>query len=283
MERMRTIGRPAALEGVGVHSGAAVRLRLLPSEEGRIVFRRTDLGGLEAPLSADKVESPNSTALVGRTFRVQTIEHLLGALYAFGVGSLTVELDADEIPILDGSARPFAEALAAAGIRGLERPAVPIVVGASFAVEDEEASVEFLPPEDGSDGLTLSYTIVYGHPAIGTQSRTLPLDPETFRREIAPARTFGFLKDVDELRRRGLARGASMDNTVVLDERGIVNGPLRFPDEFVRHKLLDLAGDLALLGRPLRGRVVASRAGHRLHHRAVRALLDRLGFSPSAV
>jgi UDP-3-O-[3-hydroxymyristoyl] N-acetylglucosamine deacetylase len=277
MAFQRTIGRMTELTGVGVHSGKAVRLRLWPSDGGRIVFRRADLGGLETALSADKAEARNSTALVGGAFRVQTVEHLLASLFAFGVGSLVVELDADELPIMDGSALPFARAVAAAVPRDLEAGVDPIVIRTPFSIEDEGASIAFEPPGGGDPRLGLSYTIVYDHPAIGEQSREVRLDADTFLREIAPARTFGFLKDVDDLHRRGLALGASMDNTVVLDEAAVVSGPLRFPDEFVRHKLLDLAGDLALIGRPLRGRVAARRAGHRLHLRAVRHLLDHPG------
>ncbi len=282
MAAQKTIGREMAFAGKGVHSGKDVNLRLLPSESGRIVFRRTDLGGVEMPLSAAAADSRNNTALFGSAFRVQTIEHLLAALWASGVGSLVVALDADELPILDGSALPFAEALAVAGWRELGISADPIVIRAPFSIEEEGASVRFEPAETGDPGLELSYTIVYAHPAIGEQSRAVRLDPETFLVQVAPARTFGFLKDVEGLHRQGLALGASLANTVVLDDSGVLNGPLRFPDEFVRHKLLDLAGDLALLGRPLAGRVTARKAGHRLHLKAVRGLLGRLGLDPSS-
>lgn len=281
MPFQRTIGRDVALAGSGVHSGEDVNLRLLPSETGRIVFRRTDLGGLEMPLSAAAAESRNNTAVVGTAFRVQTVEHLLAVLWAFGVGSLVVELDSDELPIMDGSSLPFAEAIAAAGTRELDEQVDPIVIRTPFTIEEDGASIEFSPAGRGGSGLELSYTIVYAHPAIGEQSREVNFDAESFLRLIAPARTFGFLKDVEGLRLRGLARGASLANTVVLDDSGVVNGPLRFPDEFVRHKLLDLAGDLALIGRPLSGRVMARKAGHRLHLQAVRRLLDHAGLDPS--
>ena len=282
MALRRTIERPVALSGVGVHSGKAVRLRLLPSDSGRIVFRRADLGGRELTLSAETVESGNSTTIVGDAFRVRTVEHLTAVLFAFGLGSLVVELDADELPIMDGSARPFAEAVAAAGTRVLGAEVEPLVIGRPFSVEEGDASVGFEPPSGDDPGLVLSYAIAYAHPAIGEQSREIRLEPETFAREIAPARTFGFLRDAESLRRQGLALGAAFENTVVLDEAGIVNGPLRFPDEFVRHKLIDLAGDLALIGRPLLGRVAARKAGHRLHLRAVRRLLGLDGNRPGA-
>jgi UDP-3-O-[3-hydroxymyristoyl] N-acetylglucosamine deacetylase len=270
----KTIAGPAEFEGLGVHSGRPVRLRLLPADRQGLVFRRTDLDNAEMALSSARVESENCTTLVGERFSVRTVEHLLAALWIPGIDALTVELDADEIPILDGSAEPFALGLQAAGISILTHPQPVLRLVGSFRIEGERgASIEFAPVGPGED-LDLAYTIVYEHPAIGTQTLRRPLRWSVFLREIAPARTFGFLKDVEAYRARGLALGASVENTIVLDESGVVNGPLRFPDEFVRHKLLDLAGDLALLGRPLRARVTAEKAGHRLHFQAVRHLLD---------
>jgi UDP-3-O-[3-hydroxymyristoyl] N-acetylglucosamine deacetylase len=226
------------------------------------------------PVDLGRVESRNSTTLLGPEFKVQTVEHLLAACWALGLDSLVVELDADEIPIMDGSAGPFVEALESAGERSLGRSTPAFEVARAFSLEDRDASILFEPPDPAGAPLELSYTIEYAHPSIGRQSLTLPVDRGVFSREVAPARTFGFLKDVEALHAQGLALGASLANTVVLDAAGIVNPPLRFPDEFVRHKHLDLIGDLALLGRPLRGRVTAARAGHRLHLQAVRHLLD---------
>jgi UDP-3-O-[3-hydroxymyristoyl] N-acetylglucosamine deacetylase len=272
MKPLRTIGRPVGIDGSGVHSGKPVHLDLLPSGSGQVVFRRTDLGGAEMGLDPANVESRNSTTLVGERFRVRTVEHFLAALSGLGLGSLTVALDAEEMPILDGSALPFVRAIEQAGIvdAGKSAPALRIV--RTLTLIDGDAWVR-LEPDPSAQGLTLEYTIVYDHPLIGSQTLALPLTPEVFSAEIAPARTFGFLQDVEGLHRRGLALGASTANTVVLDERGLVNPPLRFPDEFVRHKLLDLAGDLALLGRPLAGRAAAFKAGHRLHLETVRRLL----------
>jgi UDP-3-O-[3-hydroxymyristoyl] N-acetylglucosamine deacetylase len=277
MAFQRTIGRAVGISGVGVHSGKAVRLSLAPSESGRILFRRVDLSGLEAPLTADNVDSINSTSLDFGAFYVRTVEHLLASLSAFGVRSVVVELDSDEIPILDGSARPFAEMLASSGTRDIGPGLEPLKILTPFRVEEAGSWVAFEPPAPEDPALDLSYTIAYEHPAIGVQSRSVRLTAETFSREVAPARTFGFLRDVERLRRQGLALGASKENTIVLDADGVINGPLRFEDEFVRHKLLDLAGDLALLGRPILGRISAFRAGHRLHVKAVRRLLDHPG------
>jgi UDP-3-O-[3-hydroxymyristoyl] N-acetylglucosamine deacetylase len=272
MPASKTLRGPAEISGLGVHSGKPVRLRILPSEEGQVVFRRLDLGGAEMGLALDRVESRNSTALVGDRFTVRTVEHLLAALYAFGVDSAILAVDADEMPIMDGSALPFVRVIEEAGLRDLDRPAVGIRMVKPLVLEDRGAWVR-LDPIPGDGPAVLDYAIVYDHPAIGTSRLERSLTPGIFAAEIAPARTFGFLKDVESLHAQGLALGASLDNTVALDEAGVVNPPLRFPDEFVRHKLLDLAGDLALLGRPFLGRASACRAGHRLHLEAVKTLL----------
>lgn len=273
---MKTLREDIFIEGIGVHSGHSVHLRLRPSEEGQILFRRTDLGGAEMLLNPHKAVTSSSTVLEGENFRVGTVEHLLASLWAAGIGSCVIDLDADEIPIMDGSALPFAQAIEKAGTADLKISQSSWRIVQAFTVEEKDAWIRFEPAEAGDKKrLTLSYTISYDHPMIGLQSRSLALSWPEFTREIAPARTFGFLKDVEWFRRQGLARGASYENTIVLDEAGIVNPPLRFPDEFVRHKLLDLAGDLALLGRPLIGLVSAYKAGHRLHLQAVRALLSK--------
>lgn len=277
MVQKKTIRNEVRLEGVGVHSGKPVRLVLRPSNREEIVFRREDLGGLEMGVDPGRVEALNSTAIAGLRFKVRTVEHLLASLFSFGVNSVVVELDADEIPILDGSALPFVRALEAGGTRSLSGNIPVLKIRKPFAIEENGASV-IVEPAPAGKGLRLAYTIEYPHPSIGRQSRGLSLTPATFAREVAPARTFGFIKDVEALHGRGLALGASFENTVVLDSEGVLNGPLRFPDEFVRHKLLDFAGDLALLGRPLAGRFTAHRAGHRLHLRVVRFLLGNPDF-----
>ena len=278
MGRLLTLARDISLSGVGVHSGEPVRLTLRPSETGTLVFRRADLGGREGTLAGAVFEALNSTNVVTAGFKVRTVEHLLATLSANGVGSAVIELDGEEVPIGDGSALPFVRALGDAGMRRLADHAPGVRIARPFAVSDGGASLVLEPPvEDGA--LDLAYTIEYPHPAIGRLSSSLRLSPESFAREIAPARTFGFLADVEELHRRGLALGASYDNTVVLDARAVAGGALRFPDEFVRHKLLDLTGDLALLGRPLAARATAFKAGHRLHVEAVRFLLAHPEFA----
>ena len=280
MPLLKTLARDVGLDGIGVHSGKRVRIVLGSSDAGEIAVRRSDLGGAAERLADAGFEARNSTALVWPAFRVSTVEHLLAALSAAGIGSAILTLDADEVPIRDGSAEPFVRAIAEAGTRALAASVPGWRVVKPFTVSKEDASVVF-EPLSGETALELTYTIEYSHPAIGRQSRSLRLEPGAFEREIAPARTFGFLADVEALHRRGLALGASLENTVVLDAAGVTGGALRFPDEFVRHKLLDLVGDLALLGRPLAGRVTAFKAGHRLHIEAVKFLLAHPDFAES--
>ena len=266
----RTISKELSFRGVGIHTGKVVDLVLRPSDSGEIVFRRKGADGPGLVLDPRATQARNCSYLESERGRIETVEHLLAALSMFGVDSLDVETDGPEIPILDGSAGPFAEAFEATGTRAAGPGGRIMKVTAPFVVEAGGASVEAVP----DSGFRISYHIAFDHPAIGAQSFDLLVTRESFRTEIAPARTFGFLKDVPELRRRGLALGGSFSNALVLDDEKLVNGPLRFPDEFVRHKVLDLVGDLFLLGVPVRGHFTARKAGHALHIKAVRYLLD---------
>jgi len=266
----RTIGKELNFRGIGIHSGKIVDLALKPSESGEIAFRRTDMDGLEILLDPRAAGARNCSYLAAGDCRIQTVEHLLAALSGFGVDSLLIEVGGGEVPILDGSALPFAEALAGTGTRPVGPGKKILNVLKRFAVEAGEASLEVLP----DPGFQVSYFIDFDHPAVGKQEIDIKVTEGTFRVGIAPARTFGFLKDVPELQRKGLALGGSFANTLILDAEKVVNGPLRFPDEFVRHKVLDLVGDLYLLGCPVSGRFVARKAGHGLHLQAVKFLLD---------
>ncbi|MDH4197327.1 MAG: UDP-3-O-acyl-N-acetylglucosamine deacetylase, partial [Candidatus Aminicenantes bacterium] len=265
-----TLAKALTFSGPGIHSGRTVHLSLKPSRAGEVVFRRLDLGAPEVRLDPRTVATANASNLVSGSTRVETVEHLLAALSGCGVDSALVELDGGEVPILDGSAAPFARAIADAGLVVLAEPRRTLVVVKPFALEEGAATLEASP----YPAFSIAYTISFDHPAIGTQTIDMEVVPDVFLRDIAPARTFGFLRDVAELQSRGLARGGSFENAIVLDETSVLNGPLRFPDEFVRHKVLDLVGDLFLLGVPVRGRFSARRAGHRLHLRAVKFLLD---------
>lgn len=270
MNRKGTLQREANFSGIGVHSGDEVHLCLKPSRSGEIVFLRQDLGNRAVAVSLENTEVRYSTTIKGEGCAVQTVEHLLASLYVLGVDSLLVELDRGEIPIMDGSATPFVQGILDAGIQSLSDERKYIRILDSLTVQEGEARVAFHPDPN----FKITYSIDYDHPAIGQQGLALVLDEKIYAEEVAPARTFGFLKDVARLRNQGLALGGSLENAVVLDEEKVINGPLRFPDEFVRHKILDLIGDLSLCGHPLRAHVVAHKAGHKLHLHAIKALLE---------
>ena len=270
----KTIKKEIHLSGIGIHSGKNVDIILKPSHSGQIIFRRTDLDNLELTLDPKKIETKNSTYLVSEECKIQTLEHLLAVLYIFGLDSLIIEINGDEIPIMDGSASPFAQAILNAGVMSLPDGKKSIKITKPFSLGERDAAFSFSPDSD----FKITYSIEYDHPAIQKQELTLSLNQENFIKEIAPARTFGFLKDVPALRAQGLAAGGSLDNAVVLDEKSVINMPLRYPDEFVRHKILDLIGDLSLMGSPLIGHFKAQRAGHDLHLKAIHFLLDNPEF-----
>jgi len=263
----------AAVEcaGVGLHSGVKVSLRLLPAPPGSgIVFRRTDLDGFEVEATGRNVARVSyATSLMKKGVLISTTEHLLAALMGMGIDNAIVELDNLELPILDGSAQPFVEMVLHAGIRPQRRQRMYMRILRAVELREGDKFIAIYPAESYS----VSYSINFPHPLIGAETYTAELRSEVFRREIAPARTFGSLQDERALRNMGLIRGVSTENCVVLDRDTVVNGPLRYPDEFVRHKMLDLIGDLALLGRRILGRVVADRAGHAMHTAMVALLL----------
>jgi len=269
MKKILTTQKEVHFSGIGVHSGKQVHLRLKPSPSGHIVFRRTDLKNLELPLDWRRIETNHHTSLVYGEGKVHTLEHLLAVLCVFGIDSLVVEMDGEEVPILDGSAAPLVEFLHRAGSQALPLERKSVVILKPFTVGDAEGSVSWAPDTH----FKITYSIEFDHPAIRRQELSLDINGDNFTRGIAPARTFGFLKDVEVLKKQGLALGGSFENALVLDEQGVINGPLRFPDEFVRHKILDFVGDLSLVGHPLIGHFKAHRAGHGLHLQAVRVLL----------
>jgi UDP-3-O-[3-hydroxymyristoyl] N-acetylglucosamine deacetylase len=273
-----TIARPVALSGRTLHSGEPVRMRLAPAPPGRgVVFRRTGPGhGGEVAAGIDAVvPGRNATTLEGGGVRVSTVEHVLAAVSMLELDDLVVELDADEPPAVDGSAAPFVDLLQRAGRRPHGGPRRVARILAPVAVDEGERSIEIEP----APALAVEYAIDFRAGAIGRQAIALgPVDPRTFVREVAGARTFGMLEEAERLRDAGLARGASLENTVVVDGDRVVNPEgLRWPDECVRHKVLDLLGDLALFGMPLVGRVRVRRGGHALHHALLRALGERPG------
>jgi UDP-3-O-[3-hydroxymyristoyl] N-acetylglucosamine deacetylase len=250
------------------------RMRLVPAPaDTGIVFRRVDLDNFEIEAHVRNVARVSyATSLMKQGVLLSTTEHVLAALYSCGVDNVYVEIDALELPILDGSAQPFIELLDRAGIRRLRRRRRYIHVVKPLEFSDGDRRIGIYPDND----FRVHCFVDYHHPACGPQQVEMKVDRESFSRELAPARTFGFTKDFAGLRAMGLIRGGGMDNAIVLDENGITNGPLRFPDEFGRHKALDLIGDLALVGRPLKARIIAHKAGHALHTQLVtRLLADR--------
>ncbi len=275
----RTIARIIDIEGIGLHTGVAARARILPEDTDRgIVFVRHDLDGAEVPAAAEHLVEGNglSTTLARGEAMVVTVEHLLSALRGLGVDNARIEVDGPEIPILDGSARPFVELLRAAGLRSQGKARRYLTLTRPVSVKQGDKAILALPAND----LHATYAIDFPHPAIGSQVLAIPLTEDAYVAGIAPARTFCLLRDVEAMRRRGLALGGSLDNALVLTEDGVLNESLRFSDEFVRHKVLDLVGDLALLGVPLRAHLIAFKAGHRLHAALVKRIVaDRRNWS----
>ncbi|HEX9936707.1 MAG TPA: bifunctional UDP-3-O-[3-hydroxymyristoyl] N-acetylglucosamine deacetylase/3-hydroxyacyl-ACP dehydratase [Longimicrobium sp.] len=262
--RQNTLAAPAELEGVGLHTGAPVKMRLLPAAVGTgVVFRRVDLeGSPEIPALVGHVTTTDrGTTLAAGEARVHTVEHLLAAVVARQVDNLLVELEGPEPPAMDGSSQGFDAALAQAGVEEQDAPAKLIVVDETFSLTKGAAEYVVAP----SQGYRLSTTIEFDHPAVGRQYASFRVDDGSFAREMAPARTFCFEREVEELYSRGLAQGGTVQNAVVLGEDGgIVGGTaLRFPDEFVRHKALDVIGDLALVGARLSAHVIAEKPGHK--------------------
>jgi UDP-3-O-[3-hydroxymyristoyl] N-acetylglucosamine deacetylase / 3-hydroxyacyl-[acyl-carrier-protein] dehydratase len=271
--RQQTIGAEATLEGAGVHTGEGAKLRFCPAPEGTgRRFRRVDLEGRpEIGVALANVASTQkcTTLGVGET-RVMTVEHVLAAVFALGIDNVVIEIDGPEVPILDGSFSPFAEALSGCGTVEQSGEAELLrLVEPVTALGPADASYAALP---GSD-LHVSCTIEYAHPFIGRQHGAFEVSAEAFRAELAPARTFGFFRDAEALHARGLARGASLDNAVVLSETELLTGELRFADEFVRHKAGDIIGDLALLGRRVHAHVLATRPSHAGNIELCKALL----------
>lgn len=263
MAPQRTVRRTVTCAGIGLHSGHKVTLSLKPAPpDTGIRFQRTDLPGLEIPAHVSHLSGRQNlqTGLAADKASVETVEHLLAALRSLGVDNAWVELNHPEVPIMDGSAAPWVYLIQDAGIKEQSVPRRTIQVLKSIQVQQGDKRIALYP----SDRLKITYTISFDHPLLRHQQKTLDLDEQVFIDEIAPARTFGFLKEVEMLRQRGMALGGSLENAIVLGETGVLN-PLRFEDEFVRHKILDVIGDLALVGYPLQGHLVVHRGGHALH------------------
>lgn len=271
-----TVQRPVEAAGVGLHHGVPVKIRILPAPPMTgIVFVRTDLDKFTIPASWRYVARVSyATSLMRQGVLISTTEHLLSVFYSMGIDNAYVEIDNLEVPILDGSGQPFVKLIEEAGIRTYRRRKRYLRIRRPVEVEAHGKRISIVP----SDVFQLSCDIFFDHPLVGRQQLDMEVTPEHYAREIAPARTFGFAWELDAMRDMGLIRGASLENAVCFDKEKVLNPEgLRFADECCRHKALDLIGDLALIGKPLLGRVIAERAGHAMHA----ALVSKIMSDPS--
>jgi UDP-3-O-[3-hydroxymyristoyl] N-acetylglucosamine deacetylase len=276
----RTLEQPVSTRGVGLHSGAQVTLTMRPAPAGHgVVFHRVDLSGSPAipATAAHVVDTALATTLAKGEARVGTVEHVLAALSGLGIDNVRLEVDGPEVPILDGSAGPFLYLVRSAGIRVLEEPKSFVVIRRPVMLREGDREASLSP----CDRLRVDCAIDFHHPLVPGQSLSIDFSSSSFTREIARARTFGFLKDVEQMKSAGLARGGSLENAIVVDEFSVLNPEgLRYPDEFVRHKTLDALGDLALFGHPVIGHLRVTKSGHGLHHRLVsRVMADTSAYA----
>jgi UDP-3-O-[3-hydroxymyristoyl] N-acetylglucosamine deacetylase len=269
-----TLASAVSVSGIGLHTGVTVNLRLCPAPvHSGIVFKRTDLEGFVIEAESRHVARVSyATSLMKKGVLLSTTEHLLSALAGLGVDNAVIEIDNLELPIVDGSALPFVKAIREAGLRRQRARRTYAKILKPIELSDGVKKIAVYP----SESFTVSYSISFPHAAIGTQLLDIAPNAALYETDIAPARTFGFLAEVEMLLKNGLVKGGSMDNVIVLDKEKVLNPEgLRFPDEFCRHKILDLIGDLSMLGPPIIGHVVAERAGHALHAQLVSQLLRR--------
>jgi UDP-3-O-[3-hydroxymyristoyl] N-acetylglucosamine deacetylase len=270
--RQTTLSDPVSFSGVGLHSGVPASFTIRPAAaDFGIAFRRTDLEGFLIPADWRYVARVSyATSLMREGVLLSTIEHLLSTLYALGVDNAEIEIDNLEVPIGDGSSRPFVKLIHEAGLTQLEAPRRYVRILRPVEVVDGGKRIAVEPYES----FQLNCTTHFDHPMVGDQAMEIELTPAAYAKEIAAARTFGFVRDLDQMRDMGLIRGASLDNAICFSDDGVLNpGGLRFEDECCRHKVLDLIGDLALTARPLLGRVTAERAGHAMHIALVRKIM----------
>src|SRR6476660_8593286 len=274
MSTQRTLRPSACCTGMGLHSGNKLTLSLKPAPaDYGIRFQRSDLGGLEIPATVTHLGGIQyQTGLTREAVSVETVEHLLAALTALGIDNAVVELNSPEVPIMDGSAAPFVYLVNEAGVKRLQAPRRYLKVLRPISLTQGDKRIALYP----SDHFKVTYSISFDHPLLRHQSRTMRITEDSFVEDIAPARTFGFLKEVEMLRQRGLALGASLDNAIVLGETTVLNHALRFEDEFVRHKILDVIGDLSLVGYSVIGHLVAHRGGHALHTAFAARILEEV-------
>ena len=273
--RQRTIQRSVEVVGIGLHKGVPVKLRLEPlGEDSGIVFYRSDKG-VSIPLKPSSVIDTKMATVIGKDgVFISTIEHLMSAVYSFGIDNLRIVVDNDEIPILDGSAIGFVMMIKEAGIKELDAYKKFFKIIKEIEIKDNEKFAKLSP----SDDISFDFEIYFDHPLIKRQRYNFKFSTKNYIEEIARARTFGFLKEVQYLRSIGLALGGSLENAIVLDDKGILNENLRYPDEFVRHKILDAIGDMSLIGANFIGKYEAFASGHHLNHLLTLKLFEEEAF-----
>jgi UDP-3-O-[3-hydroxymyristoyl] N-acetylglucosamine deacetylase len=272
--QQHTLASAITLSGIGLHTGVTVNLRLAPAPvHTGIIFKRTDLDGFTIEARSRHVARVSyATSLMKKGVLISTTEHLLSALAGVGVDNALVEIDNLELPIVDGSALPFVQLIRRAGLKPQRARRTYAKIVKPLELADGAKKIAIYPAET----LRVSYSISFPHPVIGTQAVDFAPSADSYDLNVAPARTFGFLAEVEMLLKSGLVKGGSLENVVVLDQERVMNPEgLRFADEFCRHKILDLLGDISLFGRPLIGHIVADRAGHAMHAQIVSELLRR--------
>ncbi len=271
----KTLKDSIEFSGIGLHTGCAVNAKIVPSgEDTGITFVRTDLSGAPAikAEASSVLTTSYATSLGAKELSVSTVEHILAAFYCLGVDNAIVELDGPEVPILDGSSSGFIDMIESTGLAELCAPRKYIVIKRPIKVQENGKYVFLMPSEETE--FTVDYSIDFSHPFMTRQNFSRLFSKEVFKNEVGRARTFGFLRDVETLRKNGLAKGGSLDNAIVIGEGEILNeGGLRYPDEFVRHKVLDMMGDISLLGAPIVGRIIAHRSGHSLNYKLIQQVL----------
>lgn len=269
-----TIAHPTVISGIGLHTGQRINMTLRPAAAGTgIVFhRKMEDHTVTIEATSDNVVDTRMATVLGKgDVRISTVEHLLSALAAYGVDNLHIDIDGPEIPIMDGSAAPFAAIIEEAGQYCHAQSRKFLAIRQPISVIDGEKRISIIP----SRFFRITFDIAFQHPCIALQQRSVKVTSAVFRRDLAPARTFGFLRDVEKLKEAGLARGGSLENAIVVDDERILNPEgLRFQDEFVRHKILDAIGDLSLIGFPILGHVRAFKAGHDVNHQLVQKILE---------
>ncbi|MBI5739472.1 MAG: UDP-3-O-acyl-N-acetylglucosamine deacetylase [Nitrospirae bacterium] len=273
MRLQNTIKKEIVVTGKGLHTGMVINMRINPApRDTGVIFIRVDKGNVRIKAGVSSVvDTTFATTIASKGIKVGTVEHLLAAFSGLNIDNVYVELDGPEVPIMDGSALPFVNKMIEAGIAKQAKSISYIRILEPVVVSKGQSQIAVTP----YDGTRITYRLFYTHPAFGEQKLALDIAALKFAQEVAPARTFGFLRDVEMLRSRGLAKGGSLENAIVLGDKEVINGnKLRFRDEFVRHKILDAVGDISLIGSPIRGHIIANKSGHTLHIELLRKILS---------